>query len=520
MSKSRDNVDTLDNLPGPGGSALVGFVQSGSGAIARTMQDKARDIVSVKDFGATGDSSTDDTTNFNAAIAACKLSGAALYVPDGTYKITSSLTTITGQFTMYGDGPFKSRIQFAPTANDTLLELSNGASRAEHVVLRDFAMYSTDTTYTKIAMDVYDLSQCVFERLFIHGTGMASGPGAGAGWSDGSATSIGIRTHGREATGLSDISIFADKPIVIAANPNTDADDGEDMDHWNWQNLYLVGNGNPLISVDTGLGVNETVFGGYQAWVGGTVGCKINDTRAAPVVPSRGIEFFNVRREQGTSASDYVFDLTFTVPVQQITFDKVLMAAGTKGIKLDGFSRAVLDQVTAAMTSTDALTVANVTASSVLVFRGCIWQSGATVTTTGLTQIHSQAYRSASFSAPSDAVYAGQITDTQFNVAKARITAANAGVGFVITGTTGDGLQMLPQAAGSGVVVRAVNNAESDFEPLTLLGETVEIRYRTGVATSAVAATINSDGTVTFASLAGTGSRTVVADANGKISAP
>ena len=81
-------------------------------------------------------------------------------------------------------------------------------------------------------------------------------------------------------------------------------------------------------------------------------------------------------------------------------------------------------------------------------------------------------------------------------------------------------MQVIPQAAGSGVALRAVNNGASDFEPLSITGETVEIRYRTGVATSAVAATINSDGTITFTSLAGTGSRTVVADANGKISAP
>src|SRR5690606_30014542 len=36
--------------PGPSDSALISFLQSGTGAVARTMQDKARESVSVLDF--------------------------------------------------------------------------------------------------------------------------------------------------------------------------------------------------------------------------------------------------------------------------------------------------------------------------------------------------------------------------------------------------------------------------------------------------------------------------------------
>ncbi|MCX2689944.1 hypothetical protein OO256_05540 [Pseudomonas sp. DCB_CB] len=39
----------------PGGAELVGFVQDGSGAQPRTLQDKGRDTVSILDFGAIGD---------------------------------------------------------------------------------------------------------------------------------------------------------------------------------------------------------------------------------------------------------------------------------------------------------------------------------------------------------------------------------------------------------------------------------------------------------------------------------
>lgn len=52
------------------GSSLVGFIQAGVGAIARTMQDKARETVSILDFtGASGDGVTDNTAAFNLAKA-------------------------------------------------------------------------------------------------------------------------------------------------------------------------------------------------------------------------------------------------------------------------------------------------------------------------------------------------------------------------------------------------------------------------------------------------------------------
>src|SRR5690606_10171152 len=42
------------------GSSLVGFRQASAGAVVRTAQDKMREVVSVKDFGAVGDGVTDD----------------------------------------------------------------------------------------------------------------------------------------------------------------------------------------------------------------------------------------------------------------------------------------------------------------------------------------------------------------------------------------------------------------------------------------------------------------------------
>lgn len=86
-------VTTLQsNLAASSGSSLVGFLQAGTGAVARTMQDKMRDVVSAMDFGAKGDGATDDTNAIKAFISFLLLTGRAGHLPSGTYKITSQIT--------------------------------------------------------------------------------------------------------------------------------------------------------------------------------------------------------------------------------------------------------------------------------------------------------------------------------------------------------------------------------------------------------------------------------------------
>lgn len=82
----------------------AGFVQAGTGAVTRTWQGKARDVISVKDFGAVGDNSTDDTAAIVAALAAAISLGACVYAPAGTYRVSSAITLASGAY-IYGDGP-------------------------------------------------------------------------------------------------------------------------------------------------------------------------------------------------------------------------------------------------------------------------------------------------------------------------------------------------------------------------------------------------------------------------------
>lgn len=60
------------------------FIQYGSGAVYRTFQDKMRDTVSARDFGAKGDGITDDTDALQAAINTLNVN-----IPPGTYLFST-----------------------------------------------------------------------------------------------------------------------------------------------------------------------------------------------------------------------------------------------------------------------------------------------------------------------------------------------------------------------------------------------------------------------------------------------
>lgn len=81
---------TVQDLADDDGSDWIGFDPLASSGVARSAQDKSRDIVSVKDFGAVGDGVTNDTSAIQAAVTA--QAGKSLYFPDGNY-VNNSIPT-------------------------------------------------------------------------------------------------------------------------------------------------------------------------------------------------------------------------------------------------------------------------------------------------------------------------------------------------------------------------------------------------------------------------------------------
>jgi hypothetical protein len=124
----QQELDALDSgkaslaaLAASGGAGLIGSLQSGTGATARTVQSKLRDFVSVKDFGAVGDGVTDDTAAIQAAIDAVKKTGNLsragapdLFFPSGTYICASTLNIDAGHIRLVGEN---STIQYTGAGN-------------------------------------------------------------------------------------------------------------------------------------------------------------------------------------------------------------------------------------------------------------------------------------------------------------------------------------------------------------------------------------------------------------------
>jgi hypothetical protein len=83
----KGQVGFVSDLADDDGSDWIGFEPNGASAVARSAQDKMRDFISVKDFGAVGDGVADDTAAIQTAIS----QGRIIYMPPGVYRITSTL---------------------------------------------------------------------------------------------------------------------------------------------------------------------------------------------------------------------------------------------------------------------------------------------------------------------------------------------------------------------------------------------------------------------------------------------
>jgi len=85
-AQMNENFNAFTSTSGAGN---VGFVQSGTGAVAQTVQAKLQQTVSVKDFGAVGNGIADDTAAIQAALTAG--AGKTVTFSPATYK-TGALT--------------------------------------------------------------------------------------------------------------------------------------------------------------------------------------------------------------------------------------------------------------------------------------------------------------------------------------------------------------------------------------------------------------------------------------------
>ncbi len=138
LAITNNEVDTSAAID----ATKLSFTPSGTGATARSIDSKLEDVVSVKDFGAIGNGTTDDTTAITNAINASY--GKILFFPKGTYLVTSTITIING---IILQGTEDSIIKMGSALSSTRLFSLEGNNRSvSKIIVKDLEFDGSSLT--------------------------------------------------------------------------------------------------------------------------------------------------------------------------------------------------------------------------------------------------------------------------------------------------------------------------------------------------------------------------------------
>lgn len=146
------------------------FTQSGTGAIVRSVQDKLREYVSVKDFGATGDGVTDDLAAIQAALNSVSVSGKTVFFPAGTYLVSDSVVFPDG-VSVKGESMRRSTIKGTGLTNKSVIRTTYGeaptyAERTFNWDIKDLTILG-DNAVGSIGLNWGNVGYANLENVFI-----------------------------------------------------------------------------------------------------------------------------------------------------------------------------------------------------------------------------------------------------------------------------------------------------------------------------------------------------------------
>lgn len=327
-------------------------------------------------YGADSTGVADSAAAINTAIKVAKnmLNGGFVFLSHGVYKVVSQLTVDQSRIWLRGDGMYATQLLFAPTGNATCLQFGKLGAETFQCKLSDLCIFSADSTFTKIALDLLDCGETQISNVAIGGS---VGVGGVSYWSG--ASSVGLHLRGRELADIGPMQISADIPIQISQNPNNSIS----IDHHHFHDLTLTANANPCVLIDTGVNLSDVTFDGYQAWVKGTYGLYWSDTTSSQV--SFRLHLENVRMEQGTSTSAYMCYVSHNTGLQGLVVEKFEGGLDRNGFYLRKVANTSLRDgyyISATLIALNADST-----NTGLVIDNVFWQAGCTVTLTGQTLI-------------------------------------------------------------------------------------------------------------------------------------
>lgn len=216
-----------------------GFIPTG--AINRPINLKLQEIISVKDFGAVGNGTTNDTAAINAAITYVSglTNGGAVFFPVGVYAVTEiNATSITAQFNktvkLYGAGRNMSKI-IPFSAGNVLLNMMGSNQMVVQDLTFDSTVYASQcaifmarsTTSTNCNnnkfINVYTLGSYTVSSIVCNGSESSN-------WFNSKFTNTNATANyscfwtggGSLIGGLQNITVINGGTISNSNNPNTD----------------------------------------------------------------------------------------------------------------------------------------------------------------------------------------------------------------------------------------------------------------------------------------------------------
>jgi len=195
LTSGSNLFDLLTDYTYKGNTATPVTTGAGGTKIRRTFQQKLDDLASVKDFGAVGNGTTDDTAAVNRAIQNLVTSDLTadarrtLYFPAGTYKITGDVVKLYPYITILGDGAEQTIIKQTDNAQDyvartvdsggnTGANIGTGSNTQPKHIDISGVTFEASGTNSGVLLDRalhVRFTDCMFKSTFAQGDGVGSG---------------------------------------------------------------------------------------------------------------------------------------------------------------------------------------------------------------------------------------------------------------------------------------------------------------------------------------------------------
>jgi len=159
----------IQSTTGAVNADIVAYDPPFTGGVATNVEVKLSEYISVKDFGATGDGTTDDTAAIQAAVDAAENS--ELYFPAGDYKLTSDIA-IPGRITIRGAGIRQTLLTCYACDGLIIPAGTSFVTMTDFTIGQDVRYTTTPNAYVGISINGTSGSQCywhTYRNVFVDG---------------------------------------------------------------------------------------------------------------------------------------------------------------------------------------------------------------------------------------------------------------------------------------------------------------------------------------------------------------